>query len=199
MPKVTFPTPVYSSSSSTPSKPINNANGNKRGPKKKSMPEHMRAMANYAMRRFDSLNKDKLKEYIEAQAKLHNCTEKKIRLNLAKYRKLVRSGKIVEERDQFFAQQKRTKWDMSRYNTVIYIIENFDCFRKKERKEFIEKAAVENNCTPESILKDLRVYRSFRDKFRARRRLENQEIKAMRLEELRERRAIRKKEDELKK
>ena len=160
------------------------------------MPEHMKAMASYAMRRFDSLNKDKLKEYIEEQAKLHNSTERQIRKNLSKYRKLVQNGTINEERDQFFAQQKRIKWDMSRYNTVIYIIENFDSIRKKERKEYIEKAASENNCTVESILKDLRAYRQFRDKFRARRRVENQEIKALRLEELRERRAIRKRQDE---
>ena len=62
-----------------------------------------------------------------------------------------------------------------------YIITNFDSLRKKERTLHIIKLASETNRTVESILKDIKEYRIFRDKYRQEARREKQAIMKQRL------------------
>ena len=78
-------------------------------------------------------------------------------------------------------QRASRRWEIQWYNEILYIITNFDSLRKKERKLHIIKLASETNRTVESILKDIKEYRIFRDKYRQELRREKQAIMKQRL------------------
>jgi hypothetical protein len=148
----------------------------------KGMPEHIKEMARYATLAFDALNRSMFKTYCIAKAKEFGTTEKKIRREISKYRNQVREGKINDERDKFLSKQRASRrWEIQWYNEILYIITNFDSLRKKERKLHIIKLASETNRTVESILKDIKEYRIFRDKYRQELRREKQAIMKQRL------------------
>ena len=148
----------------------------------KGMPEHIKEMARYATLAFDALNRSKFKTFCIAKAKEFGTTEKKIRRAVSKYRNDVREGKINDERDKFLSKQRASRrWEIQWYNEILYIITNFDSLRKKERKLHIIKLASETNRTVESILKDIKEYRIFRDKYRQELRREKQAIMKQRL------------------
>eukprot|EP00944_MAST-04C_sp_MAST-4C-sp1_P007790 g7790.t1 len=139
-------------------------------------------MARYATLAFDALNRSKFKTFCIAKAKEFGTTEKKIRRAVSKYRNDVREGKINDERDKFLSKQRASRrWEIQWYNDILYIITNFDSLRKKERKLHIIKLASETNRTVESILKDIKEYRIFRDKYRQEARREKQAIMKQRL------------------
>ena len=148
-----------------------------------------REVASYAVKHFDSLNRDKFKLYVQAKAQEFNCKENRVRRMIGKYRIYLKSGKIDEERDAFLRGQRPNKtWDIERYNVVIYIIKNFDALRKKERDAHIKKVAAERGVTVDSIIKDLRLYRKFRNPYIRKEKLLLRSIQKKRMEELEERR-----------
>ena len=148
----------------------------------KGMPDHIKEMARYAMLAFDALNRAKFKTFCIAKAKEFGTTEKYIRRAVSTYRAKVREGKINDERDKFLLKQRASRrWSIQWYNEILYIITNFDSLRKKERTLHISKLASETNRTVESILKDIKEYRIFRDKYRQELRREKHEIMKQRI------------------
>ena len=148
----------------------------------KGMPDHIKEMARYAMLAFDALNRAKFKTFCIAKAKEFDTTEKYIRRAVSTYRAKVREGKINDERDKFLVKQRASRrWSIPWYNEILYIITNFDSLRKKERTLHISKLASETNRTVESILKDIKEYRIFRDKYKQELRREKQEIMKQRI------------------
>ena len=69
-----------------------------------------------------------------------------------------------------------------------HIIKNFDALRKKERDAHIKKVAAERGVTVDSIIKDLRLYRKFRNPYIRKEKLLLRSIQKKRMEELEERR-----------
>ena len=80
-----------------------------------------REEASYAVKHFDSLNRDKYKLYVQAKAQEFNCKENRVRRMIGKYRIYLKSGKIDEVELMHFLRGQRPNKTLYRTLQCCYI------------------------------------------------------------------------------